>query len=128
LAITIGVVASADDPESSDGVAASGDQTRLEASREECGLLVSAGARLGDDGHTLALNMRGEDDYTNSNAQLPMADIICVLTALDMPDSTFDLMSQTRSLDGIQSDNWDGLEASWSYHPDSGLDIVLTEE
>lgn len=36
-------------------------------------------------------------------------------------------MSQTRALDGTQHGTWGNISASWTYHPDSGLDAVLTE-
>jgi len=34
-------------------------------------------------------------------------------------------MERTRALDGTQSDTWDGLQASWSYHPDSGINLLI---
>jgi hypothetical protein len=29
---------------------------------------------------------------------------------------------------GRQEASWDGIEASWSYHPDNGLDLVLVDQ
>lgn len=31
----------------------------------------------------------------------------------------------TRALDGQQTADWDGFTASWGYHPDTGLDVVV---
>ena len=33
----------------------------------------------------------------------------------------------TRALDGRQQASWDGFEASWTYHPDNGLTLILRE-
>jgi len=35
-------------------------------------------------------------------------------------------MSATRALDGMQDGQWEGISASWTYHPDDGLNITLT--
>jgi hypothetical protein len=37
-------------------------------------------------------------------------------------------MKKTRALDGTQSASWDAIEATWSYHPDNGFDIILEEK
>lgn len=37
-------------------------------------------------------------------------------------------IGQTRALDGRQKASWGKVEASWSYHPDRGLDMTLTEK
>jgi hypothetical protein len=34
-------------------------------------------------------------------------------------------MEQTRALDGRQQDTWGGYTASWSYHPDSGMELIV---
>jgi hypothetical protein len=36
-------------------------------------------------------------------------------------------MDNTRALDGMQTASWGNYEASWTYHPDEGLDVVVTE-
>lgn len=50
----------------------------------------------------------------------------CVLNALEAPDGIVAQMERTTALDGRQSASWDGITASWSYHPDRGLDIVFS--
>lgn len=80
-------------------------------------------AKLGDDGHSLSLDNKGKDDY----AGLTMAQIDCVLEALNMPDSIYDQMGNTRALDGTQRDSWDAFSVSWNYHPDSGLNVNIKE-
>lgn len=81
-------------------------------------------AKLGDDGHSLSLDGVGEEDASG----LPMADIDCVLEAVDMPDSIRDQMGNTRALDGTQRDNWKNFSVSWNYHPNSGLNVNLKED
>ncbi|WP_269142641.1 hypothetical protein [Georgenia yuyongxinii] len=34
-------------------------------------------------------------------------------------------MTSTRALDGRQTAEWDGVVATWSFHPDDGLDVIL---
>jgi hypothetical protein len=90
----------------------------LDAAAEKCKV-----GKADDEGRTLMLDMAGEDA---GSGDLAISDIACVLSELDTPDSVVAEMDGTRALDGRQSDDWDGLEASWSYHPDDGLDIILT--
>lgn len=91
--------------------------TVLEAAAEECGV-----SGIGDDGRSLTLDMKGEEPGTGS---LSIDDVVCVLAELDVPDSVVTKMDSTTSLDGRQEDEWSGIEASWKYHPDNGLDVVL---
>jgi hypothetical protein len=37
-------------------------------------------------------------------------------------------MDQTRALDGRQTDAWAAFEASRTYHPDDGLDVLIREK
>jgi hypothetical protein len=37
------------------------------------------------------------------------------------------MMEGTRALDGRQTQTADGYSYTWSYHPDNGLDIIITE-
>jgi hypothetical protein len=34
-------------------------------------------------------------------------------------------MEKTRALDGRQTASWSFIEASWTYHPDNGLDVII---
>jgi hypothetical protein len=84
--------------------------------------LCSAGD-LADDDHTLIIDVGGEaygsgDDIVDGLA--------CVLDALDTPQSVISQMESTRALDGMQTAEWDDFEASWTYHPDDGVDVIIT--
>ena len=87
---------------------------------ESCG--SPEGIALEDGGATLVFDHRGEDDLAGGS----IMDILCVFAELDMPTRISTHMDQTTSLDGRQTESWDGLEIQWSYHPDRGMDGVIT--
>ncbi|MCC9204135.1 hypothetical protein [Arthrobacter sp. zg-Y769] len=96
--------------------------TALVDAVSECALEGATGIELGDGGQSLTMNSEGEDYYAEG---ADYADIQCVLRRTGMPDSVGSRMDNTRALDGRQSSEWDGISASWSYHPDSGSNVVL---
>ncbi len=98
--------------------------SKLETVYETCGL--GQGSSIADEGKTLIVDMMGEDDYTGAS----YGDVSCVVndTDLAMPDYVVSAIESTRALDGRQSGEWDGFEAQWSYHPDSGLDLVIHQK
>jgi hypothetical protein len=106
----------------SDGTSPSGfvrvSQSQLEAARDRCGA-----GDLRDGGNTLILDMEGEEPGSGS---VTFDDSICVLAFLDVPASVSSRMDSTRALDGMLDAEWDGFEASWTYHPDDGLDVIIT--
>lgn len=59
------------------------------------------------------------------SGDLSIEDTVCVLSQLDVPDRVVSLMDSTTSLDGRQTETWDEVDASWRYHPDDGLDVLL---
>lgn len=89
---------------------------------ESCGVDESADAELGDGGLTLTVNMRGEDEIGG----LEYLEASCIVDALNPPAAVTSHIEQTTSMDGRQSESWDQFSISWSYHPDRGLDYVLT--
>lgn len=96
--------------------------TVLEDALDSCEMSnYTPGVRLGDDGYSLILDMKGTDDIEG----LDFTDLSCVLAEVEIPDSTLAIMESTRALDGRQTGDWDDITATWSYHPDAGLDIVL---
>ena len=96
-------------------------QTPLQAARSACSSVSLSSAKLGDEGYSLTLDMRGDDDQVG----LAIESIDCILEALDVPDATKEKMRSTRALDGMQSASWGDITATWTYHPDSGLDVIL---
>lgn len=92
---------------------------RLTLASERCG--TGAGVSLEDDGHTLVFDMMGDDEFSGAS----YSDFECIAGALKMPSRVSNHVGQTTSLDGRQVEDWDGIEFSWSYHPDRGLDGVF---
>ncbi|MBT8162552.1 MULTISPECIES: hypothetical protein [Arthrobacter] len=87
-------------------------------------------AILGDGGYTIT--MKGEP--TNQSISdygkvigLTYTEIMCELKAVEVPDSVVSQMNATRALDGMQRASWNKMSASWTYHPDHGLQVILTE-
>ncbi|MDK1326627.1 hypothetical protein [Arthrobacter sp. zg-Y1143] len=85
-----------------------------------CGVEDTTGIELGDEGQSLTMDSEGKESYGAD-----FADITCVLDAIDIPDSVSNRMNATRSLDGRLTAEWDEFAASWSYHPDSGMNVVI---
>ncbi|NKG22000.1 hypothetical protein [Paeniglutamicibacter terrestris] len=90
---------------------------------QNCEFTDSAGVMVMDEGKSVELQTRGKE-----TAGAPYSEIVCVLDGLDMPESVKARMSTTRSLDGRQETTWSGYSASWSYHPDNGLNIIVESQ
>jgi hypothetical protein len=84
---------------------------------------VCGAGTLADDDHTLVVDMAGEELGTGVAS---IDDVLCVLDELESPRSVIVRMQSTRALDGMQSTTWAGFEATWTYHPDDGLDVIVT--
>jgi hypothetical protein len=87
---------------------------------ETCGVGTNQWIQIGDEGQSLSMDSVGEE---SSGAEF--SDIVCVLDKLNTPDSVLNRINSTRALDGRQEADWNGFSASWGYHPDDGLDIVI---
>ncbi|RKN47714.1 hypothetical protein [Micromonospora endolithica] len=116
----VGVVAATRDR---DGQATPAEETKtpLVVADERCRSTSTGGAKLGDEGRTLTLRGQGKESIG-----LGYSTLECYWSALGMPDSVKAEVGPTRALDGRRSGDWAGYHASWSYHPDSGLQMVLT--
>lgn len=90
----------------------------IQGAYDECSLAAVPGVWVGDDGTSATFDGIGEGGPG-------YADFACFVEALNIPDSVVSEMDQTRALDGRQDAEWDTFEASWTYHPDSGLNVVV---
>jgi len=70
---------------------------------------------------TMTINNVGKKD---GGYGLDATTMWCVIDALGAPSSATSHMEQTTSMDGRQTESWDDIEVSWSYHPDRGMDSV----
>lgn len=96
----------------------------LDVAFEECAFDDAEGATLADEGKTLILDTKGEDDFFG----LDYIEAICVYDALEVPSRVINQIGATRALDGRVTDSWDVFTATWSYHPNSGLDLMITTD
>jgi hypothetical protein len=88
----------------------------------ECGMTqVANGIDVSDGGKTLTIDGEGRD-----SGGVPVDKEFCLLKSLNMPDSIKQDMGQTRALDGAQTGHWGHWDVTWRYHPNDGLDMVVT--
>ena len=83
---------------------------------------VTGRAVVADGGKTLTLDGAGDKD----GAGLATTDIACILSQLKVSTAVVTQMDNTRALDGRQSGTWGDFDATWTYHPDNGLDVIIT--
>lgn len=86
-----------------------------------CGA-ASPGMNIADGDATITIDTKGKEDATGATIE----ELACVLVALKTPTSVTAQIDATRALDGTQTATWDGIHATWRYHPDSGVNMVLT--
>ncbi len=108
------------------GTATGSSATQFQSALDTC---LSAGedgyddVQIGEDGQTMYLDGSGEDDYS----ALEYSSEFCILNALDIPEIIITRMNATSSLMGVQTGDWDNFSASWTYHPNNGLDVSITK-
>ena len=83
---------------------------------------VNTTVEVMDGGRTLLIDGEGED---YGSGDISYDETTCMLELLNANSAVLTKMGETRALDGRQNAEWDGISASWSYHPDNGLDILL---
>lgn len=79
----------------------------------------SSRTTLASDGLSISVDSKNQYDYDG------LIDIASILGILGMPDSLLTEMSGTNALMGRQTQTYNGIEVSWSYHPDNGLDAIF---
>lgn len=73
------------------------------------------------DATSISFDTEGEEDLSGDT----VFEVYCSLSITGVPDYVFDLIGTTRALDGRQTETWGNFRASWSYHPDSGLNLLI---
>jgi hypothetical protein len=91
--------------------------------RVDCDLTTREGLDVGDNGHTATLQSKSQ----YGSIGLDVSEVMCILHKVNVPDSVVSQIQGTRALDGTQRAAWDGYSASWTYHPDNGLRVVVTD-
>jgi hypothetical protein len=80
---------------------------------------------LEDEGTSIVADGPSSSAFSEEN--LYIDDLTRLFVQLDVPDYVIEQMKSTTALMGTREASWDGIEASWSYHPDNGLDVVLVD-
>ena len=94
---------------------------RFETAAEACELVPLL--VVADKGKTLTLTTAGKSGASYTDIE----DVACVLAQLEVPSYVVSHIDSTRALDGQQTDEWDGISARWTYHPEDGLHLVLRD-
>lgn len=106
---------------------AAAEKARLETFsivKDRCGITSTYAYIIQDGGESLALTT--DFDYRKGVAEwIDSGDVKCVLDKLEAPSSVWSKVGTTRALDGRQSADWGGYTASWTYHPDDGLNMLI---
>lgn len=86
-------------------------------------LCSSVWADIASDGSYLRVdtNPDNKEDYVDIECYKAIEEIN---KALGFPQSLYQKMGETRSLDGRQTQTSDDITVSWTYHPDNGLEIL----
>jgi len=85
---------------------------------DECGLDTSPFVDV--DAGGLMLEGLGEEKQG-----LPAYRTFCVLEELEIPQSIVTRIENTNSTMGLVEGEWDQYQASWTYHPNNGLDVFV---
>lgn len=93
-------------------------------------------AELASDGSYLKVDTNpyneDEDDmsYSELGEDIRRSDIIknSINKELNLPKSLGEKMGSTRALDGRQSETFDNIEVSWTYHPNQGLEVIYSKK
>lgn len=90
------------------------DQAYVDCSTSKGGKTISSG----DDGDTLIIDTGSE--YGSIEGA------VCVFTSLETPEAIIASIESTTAMMGVQDADDQGLRYQWSYHPDNGLNVIIT--
>ncbi len=103
---------------SSDSAAAEPERTRLETAFDGCSRAEKRTVEVADQGNTIIVDTGSSSDIFGA---------VCIFSGLDTPSSIMSAVQNTNSLMGMQQADDGDLHYSWSYHPDNGLNLVVTD-
>jgi hypothetical protein len=93
----------------------------IDTAVETCDVAGNPHVAVLDGGHTLTVHGDGDTD-----PGLGYEDVACVLAETGVTGAVIARMDRTRALDGTQDATWGDYMASWTYHPDAGLNVLIT--
>ncbi|MET0885418.1 MAG: hypothetical protein ABWX92_03115 [Mycetocola sp.] len=97
-------------------------ESRDEDAQKLYGELFEGVVSVEDDGKTLIVSTKPESEDALGVTSLTLD---CVYGELDMPKHVSALIGSTRALDGRQTGEWGIYSASWGYHPDDGMNLII---
>lgn len=97
-------------------------RTELEIAAANCVPERSRAMQLLDEGMAVEMKTPGEGAEAFG---LEWEQVECVLKKTGASSAVWEKMLHTRALDGTLTESWEGYEASWTYHPDSGMNVIL---
>lgn len=88
--------------------------------------LDSSYAQVAEDGSYLLIDTNPSDrnNYSSTKAR---NGLVAAVNALELPESLLQKMANTRAIDGMQTQTYDDLEVSWTYHPNKGLEVLFSK-
>lgn len=89
---------------------------------KECGAR-GRGVRLAGDRTSLTMEAFGDG---SGGVSTPVFQ--CVLERLGTPSAVRERMGETRAIDGTREESWGSYRATWTYHPDQGLHVVISAQ
>lgn len=107
---------------------------QLEEFKRQNGLVDSVtfsdvgGFKISSDGKTMSFESGAESERLDRAVQFRTTLLAAVLKKLKISESTVFKISNTRAIDGIQTDESEDLKLTWSYHPDEGLSIIFEKK
>lgn len=103
------------------GAAPMDPRSALQIAAEACGI----GSAISDGGHTLSMSRVAAEE---APGPISYDEYTCAMNKLAVPHSVLDHIGTTRALDGMQEDSWGDYKARWTYHPDNGISMTITEK
>lgn len=82
-------------------------------------------ASLTDKNRTLLIDGAAKDDHPNT---ISLYQLSCVYKSVSAPSAVIAMISHTRALDGMKSTTFGKYKIAWSYHPDSGINLILQKK
>lgn len=100
-----------------------GDTTTTEPdSTEVLDAIYEGVLSLEDNATTIIIDTKGQDEDILALGSLNAG---CILIELEAPERVKQSVKSTRAMDGRMSGAWGEYSAQWSYHPDSGMDMII---
>ena len=94
----------------------------LKVARSKC-VSSSNGIRLGDGGYTLIIDRAA----AKKNPGIDTNALACIFGELRVPDSVVSQVQNTTILSGLQKADFGGFSAFWTFSPDGGLDMTISQ-